>query len=74
VNAQTPRNAIQMMIGGVPWHGEDTMNYMPPFGDEFTNDQLADLATYLRAAYSKRVQWQAVTDSVLKIRKENDAR
>lgn len=74
VNAQTPRNAIQMMIGGVPWHGEDTMNYMPPFGDVFSNDQLADLATYLRAAYSKRAQWEAVHDSVVKIRKENDKR
>ncbi|CAH2778947.1 MAG: Putative diheme cytochrome c-553 [uncultured Caballeronia sp.] len=29
VNAQTPRNTIQIMIGGA-WHGEDTMNYMSP--------------------------------------------
>jgi mono/diheme cytochrome c family protein len=74
VNAQTPRNTIQMMIGGVPWHSEDTMNYMPPFGDVFSTDQLADLATYLRAAYSKRAQWDAVNGSVVKIRKENDTR
>jgi mono/diheme cytochrome c family protein len=74
VNAQTPRNAIQMMMGGVPWHGEDRMNYMPPFGDVFSNDQLADLASYLRATYSTRVQWTAVDDTVSKVRKENEAR
>lgn len=74
VNAQTPRNAIQMMMGGVPWHGEDTINYMPPFGEVFSNNQLADLAIYLRSAYSKRAQWKTVNDSVVKIRKENDAR
>jgi mono/diheme cytochrome c family protein len=74
VNASTPRNAIQMMAGGVPWHGEDAMNYMPAFGDVFSDDQLADLATYLRAGYSTRVQWDAVSDTVSKVRKENEAR
>jgi mono/diheme cytochrome c family protein len=74
VNASTPRNAIQMMAGGVPWHGADAMNYMPAFGDVFSDDQLADLATYLRAGYSTRVQWDAVSDTVSKVRKENEAR
>ncbi|WP_168790974.1 c-type cytochrome [Paraburkholderia aromaticivorans] len=74
VNAATPRNAIQMMTGGVPWHGEDAMNYMPPFDDVFSDDQLADLATYLRSSYSTRVRWDAVKDTVSKVRKENETR
>ncbi|NMM03114.1 c-type cytochrome [Paraburkholderia sp. RP-4-7] len=74
VNAATPRNAIQMMMGGVPWHGEDALNYMPPFGEVFSDDQLADLATYLRSSYSTRVQWDAVKDTVSKVRKENETR
>ncbi|ANB76400.1 cytochrome C [Paraburkholderia phytofirmans OLGA172] len=74
VNAATPRNAIQMMMGGVPWHGEEALNYMPPFGEVFSDDQLADLATYLRSSYSTRVQWDAVKDTVSKVRKENETR
>jgi len=74
INAQTPRNAIQMMLGGIPWHGEDAINYMPPFDDAFSDEQLADLATYLRATYSKQVQWASVDDTVSKVRKENEAR
>jgi len=74
INAQTPRNAIQMMLGGIPWHGESSINYMPAFADAFNDDQIADLASYLRSTYSKRVQWNGINDTVLKIRKENEAR
>jgi mono/diheme cytochrome c family protein len=74
VNAGTPRNAIQMMTYGVPWHGEDAINYMPAFGQVFNDSQLADLATYLRANYSQRASWSDVEETVTKIRKENDAR
>ncbi|MFM0220739.1 c-type cytochrome [Paraburkholderia dipogonis] len=74
VNATTPRNAIQMMAGGVPWHGEDAVNYMPPFGDVFSDDQLADLAAYLRSSYSTRIRWDAVSDTASKVRKENETR
>ena len=74
VNADTPRNAIQMMLGGVPWNGEETMNYMPAFADIYDDAQIADLASYLRATYSTRTPWTAVEDTVAKVRKENDAR
>jgi mono/diheme cytochrome c family protein len=74
VNAGTPRNAIQMMAYGVPWHGEEGINYMPAFGQVFNDSQLADLATYLRANYSQRASWSDVEETVTKIRKENDAR
>jgi len=74
VNAPTPRNAIQMMLNGIPWHGEDTINYMPAFDAVFDDSQLADLAVYLRATYSKREQWTKLGDTVAKVRKENQAR
>ena len=54
VNADTPRNAIQMMFNGIGWHGEDTLNYMPSFVDQYDDAQIADLAAYVRATYTDR--------------------
>jgi len=74
VNAATPRNAIQMMLSGNGWHGEDSMNYMPAFGQIYNDQQIADLASYIRAAYSQRGPWKDVEATVTKVRKENNAR
>jgi mono/diheme cytochrome c family protein len=74
VNADSPRNAIQMMMAGIAWHGEETINYMPAFGQVFNDSQLADLATYLRDNYSQHPAWSDVGETAKKIRKENDAR
>ncbi|MDR6407203.1 c-type cytochrome [Paraburkholderia terricola] len=74
VNAATPRNAIQMMLGGIGWHGADTMNYMPAFGEIYSDRQIADLAAYIRATYSQRGAWNDVEATVAKVRKENNAR
>jgi mono/diheme cytochrome c family protein len=74
VNADSPRNAIQMLMVGIAWHGEETINYMPAFGPVFNDSQLADLATYLRDNYSQRPAWSDVGETAKKIRKENDAR
>jgi mono/diheme cytochrome c family protein len=74
VNAATPRNAIQMMLGGINWHGEDTVNYMPAFNEVYSDQQIADLASYIRAAYSQREPWNDVEATVAKLREENKAR
>jgi mono/diheme cytochrome c family protein len=74
VNAATPRNAVQMMLGGINWHGEDTVNYMPAFNEVYSDQQIADLASYIRAAYSQREPWNDVEATVAKLREENKAR
>jgi mono/diheme cytochrome c family protein len=74
VNAATPRNAAQMILSGNGWHGEDSMNYMPAFDEIYSNQQIADLVSYIRAAYSQRGPWQNVEDTVAKVRQENQAR
>ncbi|ACD19860.1 cytochrome c [Paraburkholderia phytofirmans] len=74
VNADTPRNAIQMILGGIDWHGEDTLNYMPAFSQVYDDQQIADLASYIRATYSQKEPWKDVDQMVAKVRKENDAR
>ncbi|KUY76776.1 cytochrome c [Burkholderia sp. Bmkn7] len=74
VAADTPRNAIQMMFNGIGWHGEDTLNYMPSFIDQYDDAQIADLAAYLREAYSDRPAWSGVDTLAAKLRKEDSAR
>jgi mono/diheme cytochrome c family protein len=74
VNAATPRNAIQMMLSGNGWHGEDSTNYMPGFGQIYDDRQIADLASYIRATYSQRDPWTGIDAMAASIRKENHAR
>ncbi|MDR3385539.1 MAG: c-type cytochrome [Rudaea sp.] len=74
VNATTPRNAAQMILSGNGWHGEDSMNYMPSFSEIYSDQQIADLVSYIRATYSQRGEWKDVEDMVVKVRKENNAR
>lgn len=74
VNADTPRNAIQTMFNGIGWHGEDTLNYMPSFIDQYDDRQIADLAAYIRRAYSIRPAWSGVEAMAAKLRKEDSAR
>ncbi|MGF6773770.1 mono/diheme cytochrome c family protein [Paraburkholderia sp. GAS199] len=74
VNAASPRNAIQMMLSGNGWHGEDSMNYMPAFSQIYDDQQIADLASYIRTAYSQRGPWSDVPALAAKVRKENHAR
>ncbi|PCE33454.1 cytochrome c [Burkholderia ubonensis] len=74
VNAATPRNAIQMMLGGIDWHGVDETNYMPAFAGLYDDRQIADLAAYLRGAYSTQPAWSGVDTMTAKLRQENSAR
>lgn len=74
VNATTPRNAAQMILSGNGWHGEDSMNYMPSFSEIYSDQQIADLVSYIRATYSQRGEWKDIEETVAKVRKENNAR
>ncbi|MGF6809888.1 mono/diheme cytochrome c family protein [Paraburkholderia sp. Clong3] len=74
INAATPRNAAQMILSGNGWHGEDSMNYMPSFSEIYSDQQIADLVSYIRATYSQRGEWKDVEETVVKVRKENNAR
>jgi mono/diheme cytochrome c family protein len=74
VNAAMPRNAIQMMLSGNGWHGEDSENYMPGFSQIYDDQQIADLASYIRATYSRHGPWQDLDTMAARIRKENHAR
>jgi mono/diheme cytochrome c family protein len=74
VNAKTPRNMIQMMLGGISWHQAERVNYMPAFEGSLTETQMADIVAYVRATYSKKPAWAQPEKMVSDISKENAQR
>lgn len=74
VNADTPRNAIQMILNGINWHDEDAMNYMPAFGGVYDDRQVADLLSYVRGTWSAKPAWPDAAPLVARLRKEDSAR
>jgi mono/diheme cytochrome c family protein len=71
VNADSPRNAVRMILDGIGWHGSAAAHFMPPFAQTFTDAQIADLANYTRARFSAHAPWPGLdAAAVARIRKE----
>jgi mono/diheme cytochrome c family protein len=68
VNAPTPRGVIQIILNGIPWREGKSAPYMPSFAAALTDAQVADLAAYLRAAYSEKPVWSDLPAEVAKAR------
>jgi mono/diheme cytochrome c family protein len=73
VNSDSPRNAVRLMLDGLPTEGSTPGRLMPPFAGMLTDAQIADLAHYLRAQYSKESPWPLEAADVAKYRKETPA-
>lgn len=71
INADSPNNTIRMMLDGNGWEGTEITHYMPGFIGTLTDGQIAELAIYVRARYSRRAPWSALDgNTVARIRKE----
>lgn len=70
VNADDPRDAIQVVLQGLRPETGKPGPYMPALGDAYTNAQVADLVGYVRARYSDKPAWQDLESAVAKARKE----
>ena len=68
VNAPTPRGAIQAILQGLPWREGQAAPYMPPFASVLTDAQIAELAAYLRSAYSDKPAWSDLPAEVARVR------
>lgn len=71
VNADDPRNAIQMVLNGNPWNGSSPAHYMPRFSSVLTDQQIAEVLSYVRSTYAQRPAWPDLPASVAAIRKED---
>lgn len=72
VNADSPRNALRMILDGIGWQGSTSAHFMPAYAPLFTDAQIADLANYTRARFSTREPWPSLdAAAVARIRKES---
>jgi mono/diheme cytochrome c family protein len=70
VNADSPRNVIQLILNGIPRDGSSPSHYMPAFAGLLNDDQIADVAAYVRATFSTKAPWPVLDTTVVTIRKE----
>ena len=68
VQGTGPGNFIQTVLGGIPVEPGSPV-YMPPFADTFTDQQIAALAEYVRAA-AHQPAWRDVADASARQRKD----
>ena len=70
VNAQDPRNALRLILDGIPDERSTRGPYMPAFAGTLTDAQIADLAAFLRAHFSSQPAWTLDEANVEKLRQE----
>tara|TARA_R110002049_G_scaffold5154_7_gene35632 strand:- start:6712 stop:9759 length:3048 start_codon:yes stop_codon:yes gene_type:complete len=69
VHSDHPDNVIQSILGGVHADHVPSIGSMPGFADSFSNTQVADLATYLRARFAPdKAPWQQVEKRIEDVR------
>lgn len=70
VRADTPRDAIQVVLQGIRPERGKAGPYMPALGGAFTDAQVADLVGYVRARYSDLPEWKDLEQAVARARRE----
>lgn len=74
VNAASPRNAINMVLNGIPLISGGAPHYMPAFANTLTDVQIADVLAYTRVRIAGQPAWPTLDGDVAKIRKENQSK
>ena len=70
VQGDSPVNFIQTVLHGVPWQSGSPV-YMPPFADTLSDEQVAQLAAYVRTSIAAKQDWRGVATTSATLRKEN---
>lgn len=68
VQGDSPVNFIQTVLHGIPWQQASPV-YMPPFADSLSDEQIAQLAAYVRAE-ARKEEWKDLTATSARLRKE----
>jgi mono/diheme cytochrome c family protein len=68
VNAPDPRNAIRVVLAGVTPSPGEPGPMMPAFAGALTDQQIADLVSYVRGRFGHGPQWENLVDKVRAIR------
>ena len=70
VNAASPRNAIRVVLNGLPQREDAPSPFMPGFGASLSDGQVAELVGHVRARYSNNPPWAGVEAEVAAARAE----
>lgn len=73
VSSDDPRNALRVILGGVPATSGARGPIMPGFSDTLTDSQVIALAQYIRTRFTQKPAWTDVPDQLSKIRTEAQA-
>ena len=66
-----PDNLIQVILHGIAAPASSDLGYMPAFKDSLTDDQVAELVSYLRRQFAPdKPAWTGVQAAVGRIRQE----
>nr|WP_228632433.1 c-type cytochrome [Halomonas sp.] len=69
LHSDHPDNVIQSILGGVHADHVPGIGNMPGFDDSFSNTQIADLVTYLRARFApEKAPWQQLEQRITDLR------
>ena len=69
LHGDSPANFIQTVLHGIPWEASSRV-YMPPFADTLSDEQVAQLAAYVRTGIAAQPAWRDVAPTSAKLRKE----
>lgn len=70
VNEASPRNLIQIVMAGIQPPAGVRGHWMPPFGAALTDQQIEQVAIYVRSHFSSKPAWSDVGKLVGQIRKD----
>ena len=69
LHAAVPDNLIQVILHGIASPVSSDLGYMPAFKDSLTDDQLAELVSYLRGQFApEKPAWTGVRTAISRIR------
>jgi nicotinate dehydrogenase subunit B len=69
LHSAAPDNLIQIILHGIASPVSSDLGYMPGFKDSMTNDQVAELVSYLRQQFAPdKAQWTDVRGAVERLR------
>jgi len=69
IYAPDPRNVIHVVLEGVRPPEGTVGAVMPAFADTLSDAQIADIAAYLRARFSRGGEWQNIEAEIARLRR-----
>jgi nicotinate dehydrogenase subunit B len=69
LHAAVPDNLVQVILNGIAAPVSSDLGYMPAFGNSLSDDQVAELVSYLRAQFApEKPAWTGVWATVNRVR------